>query len=289
MRAAPRRARGAGAARATTRSSARTAATCSGVEVAGTRCSPAGDDDYIFEGDTRGAGDWDVLDGGAGEDWLGYATHDEDLFADLRSTGQQITAVPEGALDDVRGFESLHTGSGDDTIIGEGSAHATIASGPGDDLVHAGPGKDEVSTGKGDDRVLAAGDDLLRDYIECGPGRDSVVAETGDRVHAMRARRSAHRPAAGHRRATQRRAAAPDLQLLRRDLGLPRIRECLLAYPPRMAGRPLPDPDRLRHRDGALRFARPRRLGATRPVRPAHARPRRQAGDPGRGRVRASQ
>ena len=66
-------------------------------------------DDSIFEGDTRGAGDWDVLDGGGGEDWLGYAARDEDLFADLRSTGQQITAVPEGALDDVRGFESLHT------------------------------------------------------------------------------------------------------------------------------------------------------------------------------------
>ena len=142
-----------------------------------------GDDDYVVEGDTRGAGDRDVLDGGAGQDWLGYAHHDEDLFADLRSSGQQITAVPAGALDDVRGFESLQTGSGDDTIIGDSSGQGTIASGPGDDLVRAGPGNDEVSTGKGDDRVLAAGDDLLRDYIECGPGRDRVVAETGDHVH----------------------------------------------------------------------------------------------------------
>ena len=56
------------------------------------------DDDYVFEGDTRGAADRDVLDGGAGEDWLGYATHDEDLFADLRSSGQQITAVPRAHL-----------------------------------------------------------------------------------------------------------------------------------------------------------------------------------------------
>ena len=140
-------------------------------------------DDYVFEGDTRGAGDWDVLDGGAGQDWLGYSGHDEDLFADLRSAGQQIIAVPTGALDDVRGFESLLTGSGADTIIGEGSDRATYSSGPGDDLVRAGPGMDSVHMGKGNDRVLAAGDDLLKDYIDCGPGRDSVVAETGDDAH----------------------------------------------------------------------------------------------------------
>jgi hypothetical protein len=161
-----------------------------------------GDDDYVFEGDTRGAGDRDVLDGGVGQDWVGYGTHDEDLFADMRSSGQQITAVPEGPLDEVRGFESLRTGSGDDTIIGEGSGHATIATGPGNDLVHAGPGQDGVSTGKGDDRVLAAGDDLLRDGIACGPGRDSVVAETGDRVHACELAdlRIAPRPVTGVQR-----------------------------------------------------------------------------------------
>ena len=128
------------------------------------------DDDYVFEGDTRGAGDWDVLDGGAGQDWLGYSGHDEDLFADLRSAGQQIIAVPTGALDDVRGFESLLTGSGADTIIGEGSDRAMYSTGPGDDLVRAGPGMDSMHMGKGNDRVLAAGDDLLKDYIDCGPG-----------------------------------------------------------------------------------------------------------------------
>jgi hypothetical protein len=144
-----------------------------------------GQTDFLDDGDTTGAADADVLDGGDHDDVLTYAGRTAAVTLDL---GSNRPAGEAGEGDTVRGIEIAHGGSGDDrltaaprwsTVTG-GDGDDTLTSGAegsqlygdgGDDVANGGPGRDLLYGGRGDD-VLTGGADF--DTLDARFGRDSI-------------------------------------------------------------------------------------------------------------------
>jgi len=88
-----------------------------------------------------------------------------------------------GEGDDVRGFNDIRMGSGNDTVVGTGANELvnggagtdTIDTAGGDDLVWPSPGGDSVNTGDGNDTVLSDGDGGAA-TLQAGPGNDFIAA-----------------------------------------------------------------------------------------------------------------
>ena len=150
--------------------------------------------DTLFDGDTTGDVDSDVLDAGPDGGSLSYQGRAGDVTVDLlrRRAGERgesdvlgpnLRAVYGGDGDDtLRGdgtFNHLEGGPGDDHLDGEGNGDF-IRGGPGDDRLHGHAGRDYLDGGPGADQLRgdADDDDLhtpdARDRLACGPDDDVV-------------------------------------------------------------------------------------------------------------------
>ena len=136
-----------------------------GGEGADTVMAEAGDDIVLGEAD----GADDRYDGGTGSDLIDYSAVTGSIDVDLltgQASGEQI------GTDRLAGFESLKTGSGDDTVAGS-SFGEVLDTGAGDDLIGDGDGTDTVLAGAGDDRIQAALD-AVADSFDGEEGTDTL-------------------------------------------------------------------------------------------------------------------
>ncbi len=123
--------------------------------------------------DTVQTGSWstwlaggDLVDGGAGNDWLDYSYYNSPntIIANL-ATGR-VTAGGATAVDTVSNFENVLGGTGNDTLVGDTNANIlsgdagndSIIGGGGNDTIYGGTGLDSVTTGAGDDVVYLTND-----------------------------------------------------------------------------------------------------------------------------------
>ncbi len=139
----------------------------------------AGNDTMIGDGATNvmlggtgddtidGRGGVDDLDGGPGDDTVSYASETADVVVSLAAG----TGGPAGAVDVLRSFEGVSTGSGNDLVVGT-DADERFAVGAGHDQVNAGRGNDIVEGGDGND-LLRGG--AGRDVLAGGAGSDTVT------------------------------------------------------------------------------------------------------------------
>ena len=138
----------------------------------------------------------DFIDGGVGVDLLSYA--------DLTLAGQAVTidlvslrAMGAAGNDTLSGIENVTTGSGDDSVLGDGLANLvfsgtgndTLATGDGNDTLVGGGGNDLLISDNGNDSILESGGSSTvlggvgADTIALAAGSDSVLAGDGnDRV-----------------------------------------------------------------------------------------------------------
>jgi Ca2+-binding RTX toxin-like protein len=114
-----------------------------------------------------GGGGVDDLDGGPGNDSVSYAGESAPVVVSLGAG----TGGPAGAVDVLRNFEGVVTGSGNDIVSGT-DADEHFALGAGDDQINAGGGNDSVDGGDGND-VLRGG--RGNDVLAGGAGNDSVT------------------------------------------------------------------------------------------------------------------
>jgi Ca2+-binding RTX toxin-like protein len=162
------------------------------------------DDDYA-----AGGGSDDDIDGGEGRDRLVGNTGADRLaggagFDIVQLNGPGANSVDfEGDRDDgqagendlvLSDVEDAVTGSGDDTLVGDGRPNALFGAG-GADTITAGGGTDAVTSGSGDDRVFAR--DGVPDRIDCGSGTDSAQVDDVDTLEGCEIvdRAAAARPA----------------------------------------------------------------------------------------------
>jgi len=124
-------------------------------------------DDTLLDGDRDDAcpgesPDADILDGGAGRDWVSYKQRAESVTVNLSDS---TTDGAAGERDVLLSIEKVHGGRGDDRLTGDDSPNAF------DD-----EGGDNQLFGK-------AGDDFLRGArsgpVDCGSGADDVRGVTG--------------------------------------------------------------------------------------------------------------
>lgn len=147
--------------------------------------------DALFGGagadELDGRGGDDQLDGGPGPDILrGGDGNDVVVYTASAAVRVSVNDLAddgtdrEGDLvaDDV---EAVHSGSGDDTLVG-GPGAQILDGGAGDDLLDGAEGADTLYGGDGDDRVDAIDGDA--DVVDCGPGNDTVNADAQDLVTA---------------------------------------------------------------------------------------------------------
>lgn len=117
-----------------------------------------------------GPGD-DVVDGGAGIDFVDYFSVDTPVTVDLIAG----SATAEGS-DTFAEIEGVYSGTGDDTLTGD----------TGPNILFGGAGDDTISGGEGDDLLWGeAGDDSLdggvgTDALDGGAGTDACVNEEDD-------------------------------------------------------------------------------------------------------------
>ena len=121
----------------------------------------------IVSGDIDGA--VDSYDGGMGMDTLDYSAASLSIEADL---GAEYATSSEIGEDNVVDFETIKTGSGNDTIRGSDDDD-TIDSGGGDDELFDRDGADNVAGGGGNDVVFAAAD-AAGDTYRGGDGFDTL-------------------------------------------------------------------------------------------------------------------
>ena len=120
---------------------------------------------------TGGAGN-DTLDGGAGTDVANYATLTSGVSLNVSTfsgTTYQTANLGGGDYDVVRNIEGLITGSGNDTLVGDGKNNF-LAGGGGDDLFIGDLGNDTIDGGTGSDTL---------DYSTRGTTINLSVALTG--------------------------------------------------------------------------------------------------------------
>lgn len=150
----------------------------------------------------RGLAGGDVLDGRGGNDTLTGAEGSDSLDggtgadgidggADQDTVSYERTAAVSVSLDDVANdgetgegdnvssvTENVVTGTGDDTIVGNGLANL-IDGGEGDDTLDGGLGSDDIRGGKGSDRVVYSGrsaTDVISVSLEGAPNDGSILA-----------------------------------------------------------------------------------------------------------------
>jgi Ca2+-binding RTX toxin-like protein len=166
--------------------------------------SGGGDNDVLVgnggDGLIEGGGGDDTLDGGGGADTLlGLDGRDVAHYGG-RAAGVTVNLdVPggdgqPGENDDIRpDVEEVEGGSGNDTLIGDGSAKSLFGGG-GDDFIDGDDGVDQVSGGAGNDEVEGGegadfvtgdeGNDLLKgefgdDRLSGGAGDDKLIGGAG--------------------------------------------------------------------------------------------------------------
>jgi hypothetical protein len=143
--------------------------------------------DRLTTSDTKDAGD--VFDGGAGDDEINYGSRSAAMTFTLDDAA--ANDGESGEADTVTNFETLATGSGNDTITGNaadnaihaGSGSDTINGLGGDDLLSGGRGNDTVNGGAGDENILG---DEGNDTLDGGPGADSIDGWTGNDIITAR-------------------------------------------------------------------------------------------------------
>ena len=84
----------------------------------------------------------EILDGGAGNDTVSYASAITGVLVDLGNAGAQITVG--GGTDTLSGFENLRGSAFNDTLTGDGNANV-IEGGSGNDIMVGGGGDDTLS------------------------------------------------------------------------------------------------------------------------------------------------
>ncbi|WP_305800008.1 Hint domain-containing protein [Roseomonas sp. CECT 9278] len=106
-----------------------------------------------------GAGD-DVLLGGTGNDLADYSAESVNITVSLDVTTGQVTGA---GTDRLSGFENLNSGSGNDSLTGDGGANR-LAGGAGNDSLVGGNGADTLVGGTGNDTLSGGGDVDTADY-----------------------------------------------------------------------------------------------------------------------------
>jgi Ca2+-binding RTX toxin-like protein len=118
----------------------------------------------------------DVLNGGNGSDTVSYASHSNDVVADLDGLADD-GELGEG--DQVVNVENLAGGAGSDTLTGDGVGNA-LTGGAGNDTIEGGDGVDSLSGGAGVDMLRSR--DSFADQVLCGTELDSVLSDLLDLV-----------------------------------------------------------------------------------------------------------
>ena len=129
----------------------------------------------------------DSYDGGSGTDTLSYAAASQSIVVDLE---EETAEGEEIGTDEVRSFEAVETGAGDDEISGSDAdevlsgnqGNDSVAGEGGDDVVAGGEGCDTLSGGEGEDHVdagagndVVTGDlDMAADHYDGGAGIDTI-------------------------------------------------------------------------------------------------------------------
>jgi hypothetical protein len=127
--------------------------------------------DVLTDGDLSGAGDDDILDGGAGfDDVVSYESRTTiGVTVDLaRGFGESLSE-----RDRLSGFEHVTGGGGPDTIIGTDGANRIVGGGNHDKLDGAG-GNDWLEGNSGFDTLYGRSG---RDHVDGGSGFDTSVCE----------------------------------------------------------------------------------------------------------------
>ena len=146
-------------------------------------------DDFVF----AGSGDDHIrvnsddsdneltIDGGDGTDTIRFDNNTTDVTVDLSSG----TATSNDDSIELRNFENVYGGSGDDTITGDdannyikgGEGNDTINGGEGNDSLYGEDGNDIINGGEGNDTIGGGeGDDTLSG----GAGNDNITGQWGD-------------------------------------------------------------------------------------------------------------
>ena len=118
-----------------------------------------------------GGGGNDVLDGGAGVDLAVYPDNTTPVFVDLVG-GTGSFPGTGWASERLVGIEGAETGSGDDTLIGNGAGNRLLG-GAGYDRIEGGAGSDTVDGGDGHDALVGG---VGNDLILGGAGNDRIAA-----------------------------------------------------------------------------------------------------------------
>ncbi|MEZ5843275.1 MAG: hypothetical protein R3D27_06015 [Hyphomicrobiaceae bacterium] len=151
------------------------------------------DNETIFSGDGNdtinggdgndriaGGGGSDTLDGGNGaRDIVDYTLLSNNVTVTLNGSTLVTVTVAGGQNDQIRNFESVFGGSGDDNLTGDGLANIlvgndgtdTLVGMAGNDVLDGGAGSDTLIGGDNDDALRFDSDDLLSG----GNGNDYAV------------------------------------------------------------------------------------------------------------------
>ena len=125
-------------------------------------------DDSFATGDTTGAADADLVDGGHGFDGFGgYAERTTPVSYDART---QTPAGEAGEVDALISVENLAGGHAGDTLHGDIYVDH-LYGGNGDDVLSGDDGNDYLSGGDGNDRLNGG---FLNDEFAAGPGDDLI-------------------------------------------------------------------------------------------------------------------
>jgi Ca2+-binding RTX toxin-like protein len=130
----------------------------------------------------------DIIDGGAGFDFVSYAESTAGVTLTLKDNGAQATgagAKSDGLGDKVSNIEGISGSSFNDKFVGN-SADNEFDGSDGNDILEGGAGNDELNGGLGADTLNGGdGDDLLTpgigndaDTVDGGAGNDTVNFNT---------------------------------------------------------------------------------------------------------------
>ena len=150
-----------------------------------------GDDDLI-DGERDGNAARDVYRGGLSRDTAGSDRGDQIFYTeragDLDIDLSRRKVMKSAERDDIAGLESVASGSGDDTLAGDGD----------DNLLDAGDGEDRVRGGAGDDIPMGGiGNDVVNgedgdDVVWGNRGKDLLLGGSGDDLVDADDRRDEH-------------------------------------------------------------------------------------------------
>ena len=130
----------------------------------------------------------DSLSGGDGFDKLQYYQRSDALNVSLDGAANDgAPGENDNVLPDI---ESVQTGAGDDTIVGDGSPN-TLNGDFGDDTISGRGGNDDISGSSGNDKLYGeSGNDTIHgfgdnDLVDGGPGQDNLFGdEANDEIFA---------------------------------------------------------------------------------------------------------